>query len=336
MKGSPGKTSSRVVSMDVLRLAAMVLLLMAHIGQEIRHPLGKFFGIRDFYWVSWGGVAVTIFLVLSGAALQLQYGSRPFRLSEFLAKRLLRIYPVYWMSLFVAVAAALLKSTLRTGDALAAFPRIHGSDITLGLTGTYAFAGEWGGPFNGVTWFVALILSMYFLYPLLARGFRKHPHWTLAATVLLSVGSRLLIGKYKLIDMRPLDWFPLCRVFEFTLGMALVRAVSLVRWRLPEVPAWLGRALSFLGRLTFPLFLVHYPVIFLIGHFKKGGMSQGAAIGLFLVISLSLALLVQFLDDRLPRQWVLKKLGFRRREEPGKKRVFVRTGRRDLVTRRLG
>jgi len=309
------RVSGRIVTLDFLRVAAVSLLFMAHIGQEIRHPIGKFFGFPHFYRASLGGVAVTIFLILSGAALHFQYKDRPFRTSDFLVKRLLRIYPIYWMSLVVAVAAALLRSWLRTGKLLGSFPKLHAADITLNLTGTYAFVGRWGGPFNGVSWFVALILSMYLLYPLLAKMFRRHPHLSIVALAALSVGVRLLVGKYKLLSMRPLDWFPLCRVFEFALGMYLVTLLTRLPWRLPAPPRRLGDLLSFLGKLTFPLFLVHYPVIFLIKHFRAGGHSLGNSIALFLGLSLVLALIVQFIDDRIPRRRILKKLGVGTRRE---------------------
>ncbi len=317
---SQTRIHGRIVTLDFLRIVAVSLLFMAHIGQEIRHPLGKFFGFPHFYRASLGGVAVTIFLILSGAALHLQYRDRPFRISDFLVKRALRIYPIYWMSLVIAVAAALLRSWLRTGKLLGSFPKLHAADITLNLTGTYAFVGRWGGPFNGVSWFIALILSMYLLYPLLAKMFRRHPHLSMVAVAALNVGVRLLVGKYKLLSMRPLDWFPLCRVFEFALGMYLVVLLTKLPWRLPAPPRFLGKLILFLGKLTFPLFLVHYPVIFLIKHFRTGGLSLGNSIALFLGISLVLALAVQFLDDRIPRKRILKKLGV------GTRRDLIRIG----------
>ncbi|MFH1531437.1 MAG: TrmO family methyltransferase [Pseudomonadota bacterium] len=305
----------RVVTLDLLRVFAVVLLLLAHVGQELRHPLGKFFGIHNFYRVSLGGVAVTIFLILSGVALHLQYGNRRFRFSDFLAKRLLRIYPIYWMSLVVAVAATLLRSWLRNGPLLEPLAKLHAADITLNLTGTYAFVGRWGGPFNGVSWFIGLILSMYLLYPLLAKMFRRHPHLSIVALAVLSVGVRLLVGKYKLLSMRPLDWFPLCRVFEFALGMYLVVLAKKIPWRLLSPPRRVGALIALLGNLTFPFFLVHYPVIFLVKHFHAQGLSKSRSVMLFLGISLALAVLVQLLDTRIPRPRILKWLGVGLRRE---------------------
>ena len=310
----------RIATLDVLRVGALCLLFVAHIGQEIHHPLGKFFGYKGFYHSSLGGVAVTIFLALSGAALYLSSGGRRLPTADFLTKRLLRIYPVYWMSLVVAISATLLRSWLRTGQLFGAFPKLHAADITLSLTGTYAYVGRWGGPFNGVTWFVGLILSMYLLYPLLAWMFRRHPHLAILSLAAVSGGVRFLVGKYALLSMRPLDWFPLCRVFEFAVGMYLVVLWRRVPWRPPRVPRRLGQLLSFLGKLTFPLFLVHYPLIFLIRHFKKSGFSQGDSILIFLGISLALALLMQLLDDRIPRRHILRRLGV------GARRTLSRVG----------
>jgi hypothetical protein len=49
---------------------------VAHIGQSIDSPWGDAFGVPNFYYVTLGGVAVMIFLALSGAVLQLQYGHK--------------------------------------------------------------------------------------------------------------------------------------------------------------------------------------------------------------------------------------------------------------------
>jgi len=306
---------NRVTTLDALRVAAMGLVLTAHIGQELRHPLGRFFGFHDFYRASLGGMAVTVFLVLSGAVLQRGYGDRPLRTGDFLAKRVVRIYPIYWMSLVIGVGAAMLRSWLRTGQLFAGFPKLHAADITLGLTGTYAFVGRWGGPFNGVAWFVGLIMSLYLLFPLLHRFFRRSPHLSILGLAALSAGTRYLVGRYSLLPLRPLDWFPICRVFEFGLGMYLAAMAARIRWRLPGPPRRPGDALAFLGGLTFPLFLVHYPLIFLVNHLRGRGWGTGRAVLLFLALSLFLSWLVHFLDSLLPRQRILRWFGVGARRE---------------------
>ena len=65
----------RFIGLDLVRCLAIALLLLAHIGYAIKSPIGNAFGLRNFYYVSFGGLAVTIFLILSGVVLELQYVS---------------------------------------------------------------------------------------------------------------------------------------------------------------------------------------------------------------------------------------------------------------------
>jgi peptidoglycan/LPS O-acetylase OafA/YrhL len=56
----------RFIGLDFARCVATALLLLAHIGQAIGNPIGAFFDGTYFYYVSLGGLAVTIILILSG------------------------------------------------------------------------------------------------------------------------------------------------------------------------------------------------------------------------------------------------------------------------------
>jgi peptidoglycan/LPS O-acetylase OafA/YrhL len=78
----------------------------------------------------------------------------------------------------------------------------------------------------------------------------------------ISVASRLLVGATWPAE-RYNDWVPFGRLFEFTLGMWLVatpdRTKTVADWlRLP--PAW-ARALEWAAAVSFPVFLVHRPVL---------------------------------------------------------------------------
>jgi len=86
----------RFFLLDVIRTIAISLVLVAHIAQRIGSPLGKFGGINNFYYVSLGGLAITVFLILSGICLELNYGNK-FNYLKFMVRRILRIYPVYYL-----------------------------------------------------------------------------------------------------------------------------------------------------------------------------------------------------------------------------------------------
>jgi peptidoglycan/LPS O-acetylase OafA/YrhL len=298
----PQEMLVRNIGLDLLRCGAIVLLLLAHIGQSIDSPLGGFFGIPNFYHVSLGGLAVTIFLLLSGAVLQMQYSHKSINYPQFLAKRWLRIYPVYYLSLIVGFGVYCLRSQQEYGSIGAGLMKLGLGDVVLGLTATYAFMGKWGGPFVGTSWFLALIMSLYLLFPLLSRLIKTLPHTTIQLLFVVSVLSRLFLGQHDVLPMRPLDWFPLCRIFEFTLGMYLVRVVPAMQWMQLRWLEPVAPMIAFVSEISFPLFLIHYPFMFVIKVLIQKGVNQGIAIGFFLALTCGLSWGLMLVDQRIPRK----------------------------------
>ena len=299
----------RLMLLDCVRIAATVLVLVAHIGQTVGSPIGIFFGVEGFYYVSLGGLGVTIFLILSGLTLELRYGERDVHYLYFMLKRCVRIYPIYYLSLvlgFSIYVAGFYRETV-TGALFTALSTLHSSDVILSLTGFYAFAGEWGGPFVATSWFIGLIMTMYLLYPGLAWAIRRRSRTVTSVLLLISVLSRLVLGKYEILPTRPLDWFPLCRIFEFSLGIYLARIFAGSTW---QIPNFLSRPSSFvrlLGELSFPLFLIHYPLRFTIPYLTSHGANLWCAILVFLVMSTILSAIVLTIDKCIPRRHILSR-----------------------------
>lgn len=211
----------RHVLLDIIRIAAVTLLLIAHIGQTLNHPIGSAFGIRGFYHVSLGGLAVTLFLVLSGLALEL-HNRKHITYRDFIIKRILRIYPVYYLALIIGITLYFYEA-FRNGQSVISTLSVPGPwDILLSLFG----AGLWGGPFLPTSWFIGLIMAMYLVYPLLSYAVRQKPYTTILLTFVVSTFARFIPGQYQLLPHRPLDWFPLCRLFEFTLGIFLAHVIN--------------------------------------------------------------------------------------------------------------
>lgn len=298
----------RYIGLDLVRCFAVTLLLIAHIGQTIHSPIGDFFGIPHFYYVSLGGLAVTIFLILSGSVLELQYGRKDSDYLHFLLKRILRIYPVYYLSLLFGIAIYLLQSYLDTGHIFASFSKLGMLDIFLSITGGYAFMGRWSGPFVGTSWFISLIITMYFFYPYLSHEIRKHPAISICILFLISTLSRLILGTYEVLPTRPLDWFPLCRIFEFSLGIYLVVILPKKPFEFLESSRRFGLVVAFLSTLSFPLFLVHYPILFIISYLTRHGVNLILSICCYISISIILSWIILAIDNRLPRSYILQKI----------------------------
>jgi peptidoglycan/LPS O-acetylase OafA/YrhL len=295
----------RNLGLDLIRCLAIGLILVAHIGQSLRSPWGGAFGIPRFYHVTLGGVAVTVFLVLSGLVLQLQYRRKTIDYPQFLAKRALRIYPIYYLSVLFGLGVYALKSQQELGSVAKGFAQLGWSDLLLSLTGAYAFVGEWGGPLVGTSWFVGLIMVMYAVFPWLSRAMTKAPYRAIGILLATSLVWRIIIGQTEFLPMRPLDWFPLCRVFEFGLGIFWVELMQGKAERTWAALEHLGPAITQLSELSFPLFLIHYPFMFTIRLLTMKGLPTVVAIGMFLLISFSFSWGLMCLDRKVPRKQLM-------------------------------
>lgn len=203
---------ARLLIFDLLRVIAIALVVISHIAQTLNIPiLNGFYGIPNFYWVSPGGIGVTIFLVVSGAVLRLNHPNVD-NYKDFIVKRLYRIYPAYWCSLVLTLLVVYAFKS-RT-------PNLETNELILSITGMYAFVGKWGGSINATSWFIGLIVVLYLCYPFLASLIEKHGYVALSTLLVISVLSRWFFGHEA---GRVTDWLPLCRVFEFGLGIFIVK-----------------------------------------------------------------------------------------------------------------
>lgn len=285
--------ASRITLLDIIRNIAIVLLLTAHTAQVFGSPLGKPFGIKNFYWVSLGGIAVTLFFILSGLTLELKYGTQQIKYKDFIIRRVMRIYPVYYLSLVLVIAVYLFQQNI------VAF---HWSDVLLTITGYYAFAGKWGGLFIATSWFLGPIFVMYFIYPALSSSMAKYNKMSVLVLLLLtSIAFRLLIGNGILsLPNRPLDWFPLCRIFEFGLGVYIGKAfVHSSCFRFKFRHSLLNNSLAAFGILSFPLFLVHSIFRFVITDLVNLGITIPVAITIYVILVVFLAWVIAIIDQRI-------------------------------------
>lgn len=202
-----------------------------------------------------------------------------------------------------------LRSYRETGSLLANFSTLRSGDILLAMTGFYAFAGKWGGPFVKTSWFIGLIMTMYLLFPLLSFFIRKRPHLSIGILFLISAVCRITLGMSDLLPERPLDWFPFCRIFEFSLGVYFITMVRAKKWDSLLLPEYEVPLISYIGELSFPLFLIHYPLLFVIPYLEEQGVGGAPAILIYLGLSLILSWIGRVIDDRVPRTLLLEKVG---------------------------
>ncbi len=250
------KIKSRLLFFDLLRIgciAAIVCDHLIHLGCITLPGYLEFLGVvRPYFggafWLSLGNLGVYGLIFVSGAVLAFTH-PKVDNLFEFFKRRLIRLYPVVWMSLVVAL---LITPTLITSVTV--------RNWILSIIGMTIYAGEWGGPINPILWFIGLIVALYLLYPFIARFIDKSPHVAMGAMILISVLSTFVIVYFNLDpsingpQCMP-RWLFLCNRMEFGFGVYIVKMGIY-----PKI-TYTNPAISYLAELSFCIFLFEYILI---------------------------------------------------------------------------
>lgn len=215
----PVAKSSRVLAFDIIRVLAMFWVVTYHFGCE--YSYGPFSPVVNFFCVTpnfdFGNVAVTMFLMLSGALLYRKYGNGNVgSLPAFYFKRAKAIYPAFWI-LNLYVLLTMVRHWISDGN-----PFFAGNPLKLLLTfsgvdgylklfdyESYYFCGEW---------FVAAIILLYLLFPFLAWAYRKN-RIVLLAVLVLCYGLQFVWPNSRSWEISA---FPPTLVLKFVLGFLLM------------------------------------------------------------------------------------------------------------------
>jgi peptidoglycan/LPS O-acetylase OafA/YrhL len=297
--------ADRILILDLFRVIAIFMVLFSHILFTIGRPwlqtYQPSFGIHPFFWSSWGEIGVTIFLILSGFSLEYTYGGMHITFVRFYVKRIFRIYPIYYMSLLLALmvqVAFACWDTLYRSVPFTLLPDFGYLDLFLALSGFNAFFGKWGGPLVWSSWFIGVIMVLYLCYPTISWACRKSPWACITLLFLISLISRILVDGSKIFH-NPTEWFPLNRIFEFGLGVFL--AVLIKQHFLKSLNQTLERLpfLTFFSAISFPLFLIHDPLRRFIVMGPNNAPSRAIGIAVFLVLSIVLSKVALVIDQRI-------------------------------------
>jgi peptidoglycan/LPS O-acetylase OafA/YrhL len=256
---------NRLAFLDVVKIIGIILVVLHHVAASGLIPwdnayntsgLNIYFviNLQNLYLVSFGTVGVSLFLFASGCSLALNCKGldNKEKLGNFYKKRILRIYPSYWLGILFAtiVSTNVLQQTFTTMD----YIKIISGFQSFGAT-TYA---DFYGKINPPLWFISLILSLYLLFPLLYHAIKRHPHISILAFFFISLASRYYFGNVlNTTFVRGIDWFPLCATFEFGLGVYLAR--------IHFYPKLQSNALTtYFGNVSFYIYLINGPLLLLL------------------------------------------------------------------------
>ncbi len=160
----------RLFYLDFVRAIAVILILFTHYNAVyvfgVESPqIHKCLFFEYPFGIYIGDLGVSLFLIISGAALMHVYNER-IDLKKFYIKRFIAIYPMFWIAYIVAVLPR-LESFLRLD-----INKLRFLLTAIGLDGYFA---EYGAGFYVLgEWFLGFIVLFYIIFPLLRYLIKKN------------------------------------------------------------------------------------------------------------------------------------------------------------------
>lgn len=218
--GKKGMKKERLLYLDVIKAIALIFVYSCHFTRSLEANGVGFVckvlpdQIFDLYIGSFG---VTLFFISSGASLMYVYGEK-LEWKQYLKKRFLGIYPMFWIAFF----SATLISFFREGGIRQGVPGWKIIYSILGIDGNMLW---WGMNFYRLgEWFLSVIIALYLLFPLLRIGVEKMPVVTMAASM-VAVGVSIAFFHTNM----PVGCFVFARAAEFVFGMIMISYCPLMK-----------------------------------------------------------------------------------------------------------
>ena len=185
------RTRTRVFYLDLIRAVAAVLIVLTHFNFHLKEHGGGYVLTYEPFGIYVGALGVSLFLIISGAALTLTY-RRPINLKRFYWKRFRSIYPMFWTAWVLGTLAFFLATNGRLPNAAPAKSFIL---TVLGIDGlaqafyfhTMYLLGEW---------FLGFILLYYLVFPVLLWAIDRFPVVTGAVLLVVYVATIVVMSRY--------------------------------------------------------------------------------------------------------------------------------------------
>ena len=308
--------TKRLPGLDVLRGLAALAVVAFHFTTRFADIFGH--PSAPAFLVPWGQRGVEVFFVISGFAIELSLQSAG-SARDFLVSRAVRLYPTFWAALAVTLAVVGVFGLPERGISL--------RDALLNVTMIPASLGAQVA--DGVYWTLERELRFYGLVLLLlSLGLRRYTvHVLLATVVLQTVAVHVAWIPRWFADVTNLGWahlfasgvllararrsgdlsayalVALCLAssralgfMQFAWGSAAVALVWLATR--PSLAGLATAAPAFLGRISYPLYLVHQYVGYVVMRaLYARGASFGFAVATAGAVTLGLATALHFLVE---------------------------------------
>jgi peptidoglycan/LPS O-acetylase OafA/YrhL len=183
--------NKRISQFDGLRFFAIMVIVLGHVGEGYGRPYESVFGLA-YHHIALGNAA---FFMLSGFLIAFTYKNKILEgltFKNFFIKRFLQLYPVYFLGQFVMVLILMLFGNfymLNFKVLMMSFLMIPCGWITGGTEAV----------FNGVTWFVSVLLVCYILYwAIVAISRKKRDFYPIAIGFMIHWGLSLCEKSFEL------------------------------------------------------------------------------------------------------------------------------------------
>lgn len=213
----------RVVGYDLIRVLSCFFVIVVHFNAAVCGYAGGIFLypneiIPNFYLggkVYLGTLGVNLFFILSGASL-MRANQGTVHAGPFYRKRLLSLYPAFWIAFFVATCVDFLIAK--------GIPAAHPVQMLTALTGLDGYLSQLGLAsavyYKLGEWFYGAIVLLYLLFPLAHRCVKRIP-----AAVAVACAGMYVVGLWAISRGIPhcYNTSLLICLPEMVLGMLYVR-----------------------------------------------------------------------------------------------------------------
>ncbi len=198
-------------------------------------------------YVGGGSSAVATFFVLSGFCMTLGYRQSvlkdDFSYKAYLKKRLLKIYPLHWISL-----TTMLLIMCVTCDTLGRNLNIL---INALLLQSWSINKSTYFSYNAVSWYLSVTVFTMVCFPVIITFIERLTNKERLVSLVGLIVGYFLVAMSVPLELRHAVFYihPIARLMDFIIGIALAYIYLLLKNK-PRVSCWVGRYVNWLNVLT--------------------------------------------------------------------------------------
>lgn len=209
----------RVFYLDFIRAISVVGILVFHFNTSI---ISNKIKAKEIFYNAYangniGGIAVSLFFIISGSALMYNY-DQMYSIKEYFKKRIMGIYPMFWIAYIITFLYTFyVNKGIATNSKYTFILTIFGFDgYMLYKIKNFYLIGEW---------FLGCIILLYLCFPLFRKLVISKPKITF---VFISMLYIVLVQKYNFL--MPINRNFIMRIPDFLFGMYFVRYIKKIRF----------------------------------------------------------------------------------------------------------